>query len=287
MASATEVALPEKANSLFGERRNGNASDLEGGNQYQESTACVEFMPSVKFFKKVGAELIGTFFLMFIGIGSVVLDKKTNGTITHLGVAIAWGLVVMILVYSVGHISGAHFNPSVTLAFATVRRFPLINVPAYIGAQVVGSLAAVFLLRLMFGNIGQMAPTIPTGSRAQSFFTEMIITFFLMFVVSGVGTDTKAIGELGGLAVGSTICLIVIVFGPVSGASLNPARTLGSAIAGNQYKAIWIYMIAPPMGAILGAWSYDAIRISERPVSDVTKSGPFLKSLRSRKSQGN
>ncbi len=238
-------------------------------------------MPSISILKKVVAEFIGTFFLIFVGCGAIIVDKKTNGSITHLGVSIVWGAAVMIIVYSIGHISGAHLNCAVTLAFATVRRFPFIHVPAYIGAQLFGSICAGFVLRLMFGEVVHMGATVPAGPDMQSFAFEIFTTYLLMFVVSAVSTDTRAIGELAGLAVGSTIGLNVIISGPISGASMNPARTIGSAVAGNTYTSIWVYLVAPVLGAILGAWSYDMIRLNDKPVREITKTGSFLKSLRS------
>jgi len=242
---------------------------------------CWSWMPSLNFVRKVVAEIIGTFFMIFAGCGSVVIDKKTNGSITHLGVSLAWGMVVMIVIYTLGHISGAHLNPSVTLAYAVVRRFPWNQVPAYMGAQVFGSIAAGFVLRLMFGEVAHIAATVPTGSAMQSFVLEILITFFLMFVVSAVATDTKAIGELAGLAVGTTVAMNVIFAGPISGASMNPARTIGSAVAGNKYTNIWVYMVAPPVGAVMGAMAYNMIRLTDKPVREISQSGSFLKGQRS------
>lgn len=259
--------------------------DLEvGGSLSHVPATPASVMPSTKFVKKVGAEIIGTFFLMIAGCGSVVVDKKSDGSITHLGVSLVWGMVVMIMIYSVGHISGAHFNPAVTLAFATTRKFPLINIPGYIGAQVCASIGAAYVLRLLFGEVAHMAATVPTGSDMQSFVLEIFITFLLMFVVSAVATDTKAVGEMAGLAVVTTIAMNVLIAGPISGASMNPARSIGSAIAGNKYTSFWIYMVAPIVGAIAGALSYDLIRLTDRPVHEITKSGSLLRSLRSRSS---
>jgi len=239
-------------------------------------------MPSLTFVRKVLAEIIGTFFLIFSGCGSVVIDQKSDHSITHLGVSLVWGMAVMIIIYAIGHISGAHLNPAVTLASALVRRFPWAQVPGYIGAQIFASISAGFVLRLMFGEVAHIAATVPTGSDLQSFVLEILITFFLMFVVSAVSTDTKAIGELAGLAVGTTIAMNVIIAGPISGASMNPARTIGSAVAGNKYTSIWIYMVAPVIGAVMGALCYNMIRLTDMPVREIEKSGSFLRSLRSR-----
>lgn len=241
------------------------------------------WMPSPTFVRQVLAEFIGTFFLIFLGCGSVIIDQKSDRSITHLGVSLVWGMAVMIIIYAIGHISGAHLNPVVTLASALVRRFPWAQVPAYIGAQIFASISAGFVLRLMFGDVAHIAATVPTGSDMQSFVLEILITFFLMFVVSAVSTDTKAIGELAGLAVGTTIAMNVIIAGPISGASMNPARTIGSAVAGNKYTNIWVYMVAPPVGAVMGAMAYNMIRLTDKPLREISQSGSFLKGQRSGK----
>lgn len=236
---------------------------------------------SVPFMQKLVAEVFGTYFLIFAGCGAVVVNKGEKTVVTLPGIAITWGLAVMVLVYSVGHISGAHFNPAVTIAFATCKRFPWKQVPAYVIAQVLGSTLASGTLRLLFqGHQNQFAGTLPNGSDAQSFVLEFIITFYLMFVISGVATDNRAIGELAGLAVGSTVLLNVMFSGAISGASMNPARSLGPAFVHKEYRAIWVYILAPISGAIAGAWVYNLIRFTDKPLREITKSGSFLKSSR-------
>ncbi|CAM8983748.1 unnamed protein product [Rhodiola kirilowii] len=230
------------------------------------------------FLQKIIAEVFGTYFLIFAGCGSVVVNLAKEKVITFPGIAIVWGLAVMVLVYSVGHISGAHFNPAVTIAFATCKRHPWKQVPAYVAAQVLGSTLAAGTLRLMFeGKQDHFAGTMPTGSDLQSFVIEFIITFYLMFVISGVATDSRAIGELAGLAVGATVLLNVMMAGPVSGASMNPARSLGPAIVSGKYDGLWIYLVAPTLGAISGAWVYNIIRFTDKPVHEITQSGSFLR----------
>ncbi|CAA0817819.1 Aquaporin NIP1-2 [Striga hermonthica] len=234
---------------------------------------------TLPFIQKLIAEAIGTFFLIFAGCAAGVVDADKEKAITHAGVAVVWGLVLMVMIYSVGHISGAHFNPSVTIAFATCGRFPWKQVPAYVVAQVVGSTLASGTLRLLFGGPhNHFAGTLPTGTDLQSLVVEFIITFYLMFVISGVATDNRAIGELAGLAVGATVLLNVMFAGPISGASMNPARSLGPAIVWRQYRGIWIYMLGPTAGAISGAWVYNIIRFTDKPLREITKSGSFLKS---------
>jgi len=235
---------------------------------------------SIPFVQKIIAEIFGTYFLIFAGCGAVTINASKNGAITFPGVAIVWGLAVMVMVYAVGHISGAHFNPAVTFAFATCGRFPWRQLPAYVLAQMLGSTLAAGTLRLMFGGRHEHFPgTLPTGSDVQSLVIEIITTFYLMFVISGVATDNRAIGELAGLAVGATILLNVLIAGPVSGASMNPARSVGPALVSGQYRSIWVYLVGPVVGAVAGAWAYNLIRFTNKPLREITKSTSFLRSM--------
>ncbi|KAJ6935783.1 aquaporin NIP1-2-like [Populus alba x Populus x berolinensis] len=232
---------------------------------------------SVPFMQKLVAEIVGTYFLIFAGCSSVAVNLNFDKVVTHPGISITWGLAVMVLVYSVGHISGAHFNPAVTLAFATCKRFPWKQVPAYVACQVIGATLAAGTIRLLFqGDQNHFTGTMPAGSNLQSFVVEFIITFYLMFIISGVATDNRAIGELAGLAVGSTVLLNVMFAGPISGASMNPARSLGPAIVSHQYKGLWIYIVSPILGAQAGAWVYNLIRYTDKPLREITKSASFL-----------
>ncbi|KAI9127191.1 hypothetical protein K1719_001750 [Acacia pycnantha] len=227
---------------------------------------------SVPFLQKLVAEFAGTYFLIFAGQAAVVVDKDYDNQVTHPGISIVWGLVVMVLVYAVGHISGAHFNPAVTLGFASTKRFPLKQVPAYVSVQIVASTLASGTLRLIFqGSRDNFPGTLVSGTYLQGFVVEFIITFYLMFVISGVATDNRAIGELAGLAVGSTVLLNVMFAGPVTGASMSPARSLGPAIVWNEYKGIWVYMTAPVAGAVAGAWVYNIIRYTDKPIREIIK----------------
>jgi len=235
---------------------------------------------SIPFVQKIIAEIFGTYFLIFAGCGAVTINASKNGAITFPGVAIVWGLAVMVMVYAVGHISGAHLNPAVTLAFATCGRFPWRQLPAYVLAQMLGSTLAAGTLRLMFGGRHEHFPgTLPTGSDVQSLVIEIITTFYLMFVISGVATDNRAIGELAGLAVGATILLNVLIAGPVSGASMNPARSVGPALVSGQYRSIWVYLVGPVAGSVAGAWAYNLIRFTNKPLREITKSTSFLRSM--------
>ncbi|OIW14051.1 hypothetical protein TanjilG_11396 [Lupinus angustifolius] len=236
---------------------------------------------SIPIWQKFLAEVLGTYFMIFAGCGAVVVNLDNEKVITHPGISVVWGLVVMVLAYTLGHISGAHFNPAVTIAHASIRRFPLKEVPPYIVAQMIGSLLASGTLRLIFnGRKNQFIGTLPGGSDLQAFVVEFIITFYLMFVISGVATDNRAIGELAGLAVGSTVCLNVMFAGPITGASMNPARSLGPAIIHNEYRGIWIYIVAPFLGAVAGTWVYHFIRYTNKPVREITESASFVKGQR-------
>ncbi|XP_050216045.1 aquaporin NIP1-2-like [Mercurialis annua] len=233
---------------------------------------------SVPFMQKLIAEAVGTYFLIFAGCSCIVVNMNFDKVVTLPGIALVWGSAVMVLIYCVGHISGAHFNPAVTLAFATSKRFPWKQVPAYIVCQVAASTLAAGTIRLIFtGKQDHFTGTLPAGSDMQSFVVEFIITFYLMFVMSGVATDNRAIGELAGLAIGATILLNVIFAGPISGASMNPARSLGPAIVSHKYEGLWIYIVSPIMGAQAGAWVYNIIRYTDKPLREITKSTSFLR----------
>ncbi|GAB2299009.1 Aquaporin NIP1-1 [Dionaea muscipula] len=250
------------------------------------SAACASASASlmnIPFVQKMIAEVLGTYFLVFAGCAAIIVNSDKDNIITLIGIATVFGLAVMVMIYSVGHISGCHINPAVTIAFAVCGRFPWKQVLPYVASQILGSILASGSLRLIFnGKENSFAGSSPAGSDIQSVVIEFITTFYLMFVISGVATDNRAIGELAGLAIGATILLNVIISGPVSSASMNPARSLGSAILWNRYKGIWIYFVGPISGAICGAWVYNLIRFTDKPLREITKSGSFLKSMRSR-----
>jgi aquaporin NIP len=209
--------------------------------------------------RALAAEAIGTFALVFAGAGAIMVDDKTHA-LGHVGVAIAFGLVIMVMIYAVGHVSGAHFNPSVSFAFALTRHFPWPRVFAYSAMQLGGALAAALLLRASLGDRAHVGATLPAGSQAQSFLWEIVLTFFLMFVIMAVATDTRAVGEAAAIAVGGTVGLDAMFGGPISGASMNPARSLGPAIVSGDLHAAWVYVLAPLLGAALGALAYQFVR---------------------------
>ncbi|PKI54379.1 hypothetical protein CRG98_025166 [Punica granatum] len=186
----------------------------------------------------------------------------------------------MVMIYTVGHISGAHFNPAVTITLTVLRRFPLWVMLPYIAAQLLGSiLASATLAGILDVTPKDYFGTVPVGSNGQSLMMEIIITFLLMFVICGVTTDKRAVNELGGMAVGMTILLNVLVAGPVSGASMNPARSLGPAIVKHNYQGIWVYILGPIIGALLGAGVYSLTRYTDKPLHEIAKSSSFLKKM--------
>jgi len=205
------------------------------------------------------AELIGTFALVFAGAGAVMVDAKT-GALGHVGVAITFGLAIMVMIYAVGHVSGAHFNPAVSFTFALTRHVPWARVVLYWTAQLAGALLAAALLRASLGNLAHVGATLPAGSDAQSFVWETVLTALLMFVIMAVATDTRAVGEAAAIAIGGTVGLDAMFGGPISGASMNPARSVGPAVVSGDLHALWIYLLAPIAGAAIGAVAYQFIR---------------------------
>jgi MIP family channel proteins len=209
------------------------------------------------------AELIGTFALVFAGAGAIMVDAKTHA-LGHVGVAITFGLVIMAMIYAVGHVSGAHFNPAVTFAFALTRHFPWRSAVVYWLAQAAGAIAAAAVLRGSLGNVAEVGATLPSGSQGQAFLWEAVLTLFLMFVILAVATDTRAVGEAAAIAVGGTVGLDAMFGGPVTGASMNPARSLGPALLAGNLHALWLYILAPLVGATAGALLYQFVR-GEQP----------------------
>lgn len=205
------------------------------------------------------AEFIGTFFMMFFGCGSMIL-AQTNPAYNGSFIPIIWGGAVAIMIYSVGHISGAHFNPAVTVAFWSTGRFPLKRVPGYIISQIAGALSASILHLFIWGNEHGFGSTRMSVFMSGGFVVEIVISFALMFVIMSVATDSRAVGELAGIAIGSTVTLAAFVAGPLTNASMNPARSIAPAILTGDFSVLWIYLIAPFIGTILGAKVYDWIR---------------------------
>jgi aquaporin NIP len=202
--------------------------------------------------RRLTAELVGTFALVFAGTGAIVINDVSAGTVTHVGIALTFGLVVLAMIYAVGDVSGAHLNPAVTLGFFTARRFEARWVGPYIASQCAGALLASLTLRLMFPTSATLGATLPAGSALQSFVLEFILTFLLMFVILSVSTGAKEKGVLAGVAVGSVIALEALFAGPISGASMNPARSLAPALVSLRLDSLWVYLTAPVLGACAG-----------------------------------
>ncbi|HEV2695159.1 MAG TPA: aquaporin [Verrucomicrobiae bacterium] len=200
--------------------------------------------------RTLAAEFLGTFSLVFAGTGAIVINEVSGGAITHVGIALTFGLVVLAMIYTLGDISGAHLNPAVTLGFWAARRFPIGQVWRYITAQIAGALLASFVLKFLFpANIG-LGATHPAGPPMQSFILEFILTFLLMLVILNVSTGAKEKGITAGIAIGAVIALEALLAGPICGASMNPARSLAPAAASGQFNDLWIYLLAPALGAL-------------------------------------
>ncbi len=200
--------------------------------------------------KKLFAEFLGTFALVFAGTGAIVINDAT-GAITHPGIALTFGLIVMTMIYCFGDVSGAHLNPAVTTAFAAARRMHWSEVPGYIGAQVLGALTASGLLSFLFPTNAKLGATLPFGLPMQSFILEVVLTFLLMLVILSVSTGAKEKGITAGIAIGGVIALEAMFAGPICGASMNPARSLAPAIISGHIEHLWLYIAAPVLGALL------------------------------------
>jgi aquaporin NIP len=210
--------------------------------------------------KKSLAELIGTFALVFAGTGAIVINEASGGAITHVGVALTFGLIVLAMIYTVGDISGAHLNPAVTIGFWAARRMSGREVPPYIASQIAGAVLASALLRFLFPENKLLGATLPAGSEMQSFILEAVLTFFLMLTILNVSTGAKEKGITAGIAVGAVIALEAMFAGPVCGASMNPARSLAPALVSGHLEHLWIYLAAPPLGAVAAMFACRCIR---------------------------
>jgi MIP family channel proteins len=214
------------------------------------------------FLAACAAEAMGTFGIVFAGCGAIMIDQISRGQITHVGVGLVFGLIVAAMIAALGHISGAHFNPAVTLGFVLARHFPLRRLWGYWLAQVCGAVAAAGCLRLLLGDVAHLGTTLPVGSDGQSFGFEAILTFGLMLVIMAVATDTRAVGQLAAVSIGATVGLEALFAGPISGASMNPARSLGPALVSATWTSQWIYLIAPFLGAACAALVYRWLRLA-------------------------
>ncbi|MDB6150534.1 MAG: aqpZ2 2 [Chthoniobacter sp.] len=210
--------------------------------------------------RKLLSEFLGTFAVVFAGTGAMVINHASAGAITHPGVAITFGLIVLAMIYTFGDVSGAHFNPAVTTAFAAAGRFPWRCVPGFVGAQLLGAFAGSGLLRFLFPADQTLGATLPTGGAMQSFVLEVVLAFLLMLVVLSVSTGAKEKGITAGIAIGAVVALEAMFAGPISGASMNPVRSIAPAVVSGHLEHLWVYLTAPMLGALLAVPVCSAVR---------------------------
>ena len=210
--------------------------------------------------KRLISEIIATFALVFCGTGAMVINDFTGGTVTHVGVAITFGLIVMGMIYAFGDISGAHMNPAVTIGFAYAKKFPWKEVPAYVLAQLIGAFLASGILLYLFPESETLGATLPGLSAMKVFIFEIILTFFLMVVIINVSTGSKEIGVVAGIAIGSIVLLEAMFAGPITGASMNPARSIAPAVVSGNLADLWIYIFAPIIGCLLAVVSCKLVK---------------------------
>jgi MIP family channel proteins len=213
---------------------------------------------------RYAGELAGTFVLVVVATGAVVGNAAADGAIGHTGVAIATGLVVTAMIYTLGHLTGAHFNPAVSLAFAVGRHFPVRDLLPYWLAQLAGGVLASLLVRFLWGDVANLGATLPGLADGRALVLEVFLTFVLMFVITAVATDVRAVGQGAALAIGFTVLLAVMFAGQASGASMNPARSFGPALVSGTWESQWIYYAGPITGAVIGVLAYEFLRRAER-----------------------
>lgn len=209
--------------------------------------------------RRAGAELVGTYALVTAGCGAIIVNT-TTGALTHLGVALTFGLIITVMIGATGHLSGAHFNPAVTWAFALTRHFPWRELPIYVGAQIVGAAGGALTLHALFGPVADLGATLPSGGAGQAFGLEVLLSAILMFVIMAVATDTRAVGQLAAITIGATVALDALWGGPISGASMNPARSFGPALVAGAWRDHWVYWLGPLLGTSSGALLYQLLR---------------------------
>ena len=214
--------------------------------------------------RRAGAEALGTFFLVLIGPGAVMVDAYSAGQLGTVGIGLAFAFVVTAMIYALGHLSGAHINPAVTLGFWSVGRFPSGEVVPYIIAQSSGGVAASLVLRATLGPVGNLGATLPRIPVPSAFVIEWLLSFALMFVIMAVATDDRVAGGFAAIAVGLTVGFCALMGGPITGASMNPARSLGPAVVGGLWQGHWLYWVAPVSGMLAAAWTYDFLRQADR-----------------------
>ena len=210
--------------------------------------------------KKYISEFLGTFILVFAGCGAIVTNEFSDGTVSHSGIALTFGLVVMALIYAFGEISGAHFNPAVTLAFTYAKKFPLKEVPKYITAQCIGAIAGAAMIWVLFPENEYLGTTLPQIDIWRTFIFEALLTFILMLVIINVSTGSKETGIMAGIAIGGVVWFEAQFAGPTTGASMNPARSIGPALVSGHLEHLWLYILAPILGALLAVVSCKLVK---------------------------
>jgi MIP family channel proteins len=216
--------------------------------------------------RRAAAEGLAAFALVFAGCGAVVTNATHQNALGSVGVSLVFGLVIMVMIYATGHLSGAHINPAVTIAFTLTRHFPGRDAVAYIGAQLAGAVAGAFLLLAAWSSKpADLGATVPSVSTGTALLYEIVLTAFLMFVIIAVATDTRAVGAGAAIAIGGTVGLDALFGGPITGASMNPARSFGPALASGTWTHFWVYIAGPVVGAALGAFAYQLIRTPATP----------------------
>jgi aquaporin NIP len=211
--------------------------------------------------RRAAAEGIGVFALVFAGCGAIIAEAEHPGSLGTVGIALVFGLIIMAMIYATGHLSGAHLNPAVTIAFAVTRHFPRAEALAYIAAQLAGALVAAGLLAAIWpSEPAALGTTLPTVGAGSAFAYETVLTAFLMFVIMAVATDTRAVGAAAAIAIGGTVGLDALFGGPITGASMNPARSIGPALVSGELHDLWLYIVAPLAGAVAGALAYQLVR---------------------------
>ena len=214
------------------------------------------------------AEFIGTFLLIFAGPGAVIIENVSGGGVSSLGIGLSFGLAVMTAIYAIGHLSGAHINPAVTVAFALSRHFSWSLVPGYVLAQLIGACATSGVHLALLGNVAHLGSTVPSGSVFQALGLEIILALFLMFVISAVATDVRAVGQAAAIAIGGYVALAATFAGPIAGSSMNPARSFGPALLSGTWTANWVYWVGPIVGAAVGAWLCRYVGVANPPKAD-------------------
>ena len=210
--------------------------------------------------KRYISEFIGTFSMVFCGCGAMTINEVTGGTVTHVGIGLTWGLIVMVMIYAFGETSGAHFNPAVTIAFAYAKKFAWKEVPKYIIVQILGAFVASGILLFLFPDSEFLGSTIPKVDVWRAFVLELLLTFFLMVTIINVSTGSKEIGVIAGIAIGGVVLLEAIFAGPITNASMNPARSLGPNIVSGNIEGLWLYVVAHVLGALLAVVSCKLVK---------------------------